>query len=303
MNGEGPSKDRENKKTDAGLPGLEFSRLISLERSLHWDTAKKFWSEKKNELGCSYNRYSVIEKGTAKASLDLAKKIIGALKMPEDSGLYAWVRDLMPDEKNRSYFPEPNSFEKVSHTPLMFVDKYKLNLLNENEFAFQLFTYITMFTFRGVSEDELTKNFQMNKIELKSLLNHLLKQRMILRNPGGTYEVPDEAWIQLPNLPDFIELKTKTFRQNVESHFSSPYFSKTTFEIGRLRLFTQEQIDMIRDKANSLGSWAGTLPDEPGAKPFNFMLAANVATFGHARKNLFKQDRKIIDRSAWGDET
>ena len=58
------------------LPGLEFSRLISMERALRWETAKKFWTEKKDELGCSYNRYSVIEKGTAKASLDLAKKII-----------------------------------------------------------------------------------------------------------------------------------------------------------------------------------------------------------------------------------
>ena len=111
------------------LPGLEFSRLISMERALRWESAKKFWTEKKDVLGCSYNRYSVIEKGTAKASLDLAKKIIQALGVAEDSGLYAWVRDLMPDEKSRSYFPEPNSFEKVSRTPLMYINEQKLKLL------------------------------------------------------------------------------------------------------------------------------------------------------------------------------
>ena len=171
MNGEGPSKDREKKNTDAGLPGLEFSRLISLERSLHWDTAKKFWSEKKDELGCSYNRYSVIEKGTAKASLDLAKKIIQALGVAEDSGLYAWVRDLMPDEKSRSYFPEPNSLDKVSRTPMMYIDENRLKLFNESEFAFQMAIYISMFTYRGVSEKELSENFQMNKL-YQSQLNY-----------------------------------------------------------------------------------------------------------------------------------
>ena len=261
------------------LPGLEFSRLISMERALRWETAKKFWTEKKDELGCSYNRYSVIEKGTAKASLDLAKKIIQALGVAEDSGLYAWVRDLMPDEKSRSYFPEPNSFEKVSRTPLMYINEQKLKLFYENEFAFQMATYISMFTFRGVSEEELIQTFQMNKLEVKSLLNQLLKHRIVLKNSQGDYEVPDEAWLQIPDLRDFRATRIKVFQQYIESHFSSPHFGDSTLEMGCSRLLSQRQIDLIKIKVQTLLSWIGMLPDEQGAIPWHFFGAANIAKF------------------------
>ena len=209
----------------------EFSFLISLERSLRWETAKKFWSEKKEELGCSYNRYAVIEKGTAKASLDLALRIIRALDITEDSGLFAWVRDLMPDEQTRGYFPDPNLSESFARTPLLFLNKAKTDLFRDEEYAFELAGYISMYTFRGVSEDELCTEFLMDKSEIKRILMLLLRRGVILKNPLGVYEVPDDSWIQIPDHSEFRFLKNRLFSQILDSQLSAPFNQETTIKL------------------------------------------------------------------------
>lgn len=270
----------------------EFSFLISLERSLRWETAKKFWSEKKEELGCSYNRYAVIEKGTAKASLDLALRIIRALDITEDSGLFAWVRDLMPDEQTRGYFPDPNLSESFARTPLLFLNKAKTDLFRDEEYAFELAGYISMYTFRGVSEDELCTEFLMDKSEIKRILMLLLRRGVILKNPLGVYEVPDDSWIQIPDHSEFRFLKNRLFSQILDSQLSAPFNQETTIKRFCVRPLSQKQLELIRAKCFALTSWIGMLPDEHDGQPYRFFLAGNLATFGNARKKIFEKEIK-----------
>ena len=270
----------------------EFSFFISLERSLRWETAKKFWSEKKEELGCSYNRYAVIEKGTAKASLDLAIRIIRALDITEDSGLFAWVRDLMPDEQTRGYFPDPNASDKIAKSPFLYLDNSRMTLFRKDKYAFKIAGYISIYTYRGVSEDELCKTFQMDKSEIKIRLMRLLRTGVLVKNSKGDYEVVNDSWIELPAYPEFRDLNTHLFKQVMEYHVSAPFAEKSTIERWCVRLLNQKQIKMVREKCLALSSWIGMLPDEHDGQPYRFFLAGNLATFGNARKKIFEKDIK-----------
>lgn len=273
--------------------GLDFSRLISMERSLRWPTAKMFWAEKKITLKCSYNRYAVIEKGTAKPSLDLARKIIAALGIEESSALHAWVRDLMPDEQCRNYFAEEDLKKSFSRTPLMHIDRARMELFAEHEFAFEMAAYISMHTYRGVSENELCQAFRMSKGEVKALLNQLLYRGVAVKNPKGMYEVPNEAWIQISDLSEFRQMKARLYQQVVESHLSSAHYSDSTLEIWCTRLLNQKQISMIRAKITALTSWIGMLPDEPDSVPYCVSGAGNPAQFGKSRKKIFSEEREL----------
>ena len=286
------SGDDESEST--GALNQDFSHLIFLERSLRRDTAKKFWSEKKEELGCSYNRYSVIENGTARASLDLALKIIRALGIKEESGLFAWVRDMMTDEESRGYFADPNIETKISHFPVMYLDKAKTDLFRDEEFAFDLAGYITVHTYRGVSEDEICQVFKFDKVEARKILIQLLQRGVIIKNSVGLFEVPDDSWIQIPDHHEFRLMKTRYFNQAIESHFTSPLSVDRTREVWSLRLLSQRQIEMLRSKCNALVNWIGMLPDEPGGEPYFFCIAGNQASFGKTRKKLFHEDREIL---------
>lgn len=295
MEQDNTKKNSGNDETEStGALSQDFSQLIFLERSLHWGTAKNFWSEKKEELGCSYNRYSVIENGTARASLDLALKIIRALGIKEDSGLFAWVRDMTTDEESRSYFADPNIETKISHFPVMYLDKAKTDLFRDEEFAFDLAGYITVHTYRGVSEDEICQVFKFDKVEARKILIKLLQRGVIIKNSVGLFEVPDGSWIQIPDHHEFRLMKTRFIHQAIESHFSTPYSDHKTLQVWYFRLLSQRQLQKARAKYNALVNWIGMLPDEPGGEPYNFCILGNQASFGKARKKLFHEDRDVL---------
>ena len=291
--GESPqNKAFEESKASASV-GKDFSRMISLKRSLRWPSAKKFWTEKKEELACSYNRYAVIEKGSARAGLDLAKRIIRALDIAGDSGLFAWVRDMMPDDQSRACFVDPAACENFARTPLLYLDRDRVRLFRDQEFAFEMAGYISMYTFRGVSEDELCKAFGLSKALVKDLINQLMLCGVVVKNPKDLYEVPDEAFAYLSDLPELKELRVKAFNRVVESHYSKPFVEGHTVEMAYMRLFSPEQMEKLRARVKSLASWVEMLPDEAESEPYYIGIAANPATFGRSRKKLFHADRDI----------
>ena len=277
------------------MPGLEFSRIISLERSLRWDTAKKFWAEKKDELGCSYNRYSVIEKGTARASLDLAKKIIQALDILEDSGLYAWVRDLMPDQRSRRYFSDPNFHGKIANTPVMYLSVDRMNLFRDEEFGLEMAAYISIFSFRGVSEDEIVEVFRMDRVDVKRLLNRLLTVDIIFQNLRGDYEVPDGGWIQIPQYSTFRPTKMRVFRQTMESHVSAIPNDHQSIEQNCVRSLNLKQIKLFQKKALALANLIGTFPDELNSHAYAFCIAGNYTKFGKKIQSFLGRGHKSVD--------
>ena len=273
--------------------GQDFAALISMERSVRWPTAKKFWTEKKDQLNCSYNRYAVIEKGSARSGLDLARKIIAALGIDESAALHAWVRDLMPDESCRNYFAGPELAKSFAQTPVMPMDRGRLELFTDHEFSFEMAVYIFMYTKRGVFEEELSQVFRVSRAEVRRLLALLLQRAVIVKNSDGSYEVRDEAWLQIPDFKELRPLNNRLYQGILESHVSTAYYEDLSMEIWCMRLLNQKQISMIRGKLMSLMKWIGMLPDEPDSVPYGFTGAGNLAQFGKSRKKIFREEREL----------
>ena len=196
----------------------DFSRLITNERILKFDTAKSFWNECKDILGCTYNRYAVVERGTAKPSLDLAIRITAALEIDESIALYAWVRDLMPDNQRKSHFIDFHSAKNIASYKSAPINPDQAKLFKENPISNEIASYISAYSWRGVSETELIKVFLMSKKEVQSIVKKLLFTETIELNRENLFIVPEEAWINIPDLSEYREARIRNFVLSIDSH-------------------------------------------------------------------------------------
>ena len=273
----------------------DFSKMITAERSVLWGTAKRFWEENKVLLNCSYNRYSSIERGTAKPSLELARKIITALKIDESTALHAWVRDLMPDKQAKAYFIDLQSSHNIPTYISKPITGDQSNLFRSDPLANEIASYISVYSWRGVSIKELASVFLMKRNDIREILNKLIYTDTIKLNSENLFQVSRETWISIPDLPEFRKTRVKNFGLAIDSHFSSSYIEDITIEQATFRLLTKQQINILRKAARGIARWLALLPDDTeNGRPYRFFCGGNLCKFGNNREKFAPEKRSTI---------
>lgn len=263
----------------------EFGKLVERERKKKWLSSKQFHKEKK--IDCTYPRYTVIENGrTPFASLKLAQQIIKALNIDESRALHAWVRDLMPPDK-KAYFVDLNEDYYSSRlTTIVIDDEEKKYFFERSPLYKELSVYISMFSDRGVTFDELQNKFNIKKQDLMLILNQL-KILGILAEKNRKFVVPAGSWLTTPNTEEFRKAVSVVFADAVNSHFSGRYIEGESFEHSTLRLVDKELISELHLRLKNIARWFTVQPDKvKNGIPFRFFAGANYAVFGE-NKNKY----------------
>jgi len=271
----------------------DFSKLISHERAKKFRSAKTFWREKKEVLGVSYNRYAVIENGTVKSSLELAVKIIAALEIDECTAIHAFVRDIMPTKQLKAHFTDLHSSKNISNRAISITEDQS-KLFKSSPIANEIAGYISINSDRGVSVQEICESFSMKKESVKEILHKLLFADFIKKKNKTLYQVPDGAWINIPDLSEFRESRLQHFASAVDSHFSTDYHENITIEQSTFRVLSKRQVNMLRSRARRLARWLSALPDEKG-EAYRFFCGGNICKFGNNKGNFVPKDRLIIE--------
>ena len=276
-------------------PGFDFSKLIARERSTRWVTAKDFWNSKKELLCCTYNRYSVIEAGKAKPSLDLARRIIEALEIDESTALHAWVRDLMPDNLSKSYFIDLQSSLNTPTYRAIAITEEQSKSFRDCPLSNEIAVYISMYSGKGVTLKELALEFAMKKSELKPILQKLINNS-IVRESKGTYSIYEHAWINIPDFSEFRESRNRNFELSINSHFSTNYTEEITIEQSTTRLLSKKQINLVRQVARGIARWITLLPEDfKNGIPYRFFCGGNISKHGNNRVSIAPDNRTIND--------
>ena len=274
--------------------GQEFAHLILNERLKRWRSAKTFWRDKKEILKISYNRYSVVESGSIRPSLNLALNIVEALEIDESTAIHAFVRDLMPTPQLKSHFIDLQSAQNIASFRALSITEEQSKLFKKSPVANEMASYISIHSDRGVSIKEIAEKFSMKIEYVKDVVHSLIHAEIVSKSGKNLYTIPNGAWINTPDLSEFRESRVRSFSLTIDSHFSSDYLEQVTIEQTTFRILSNRQINMIRSIARSLARWISSLPDEKG-KPYRFFCGGNLCQFGNNRKSFVPTNRRVID--------
>lgn len=260
--------------------------MIHRSRIRKYPTASEFYKSK--NLSCTYQRYVNIEKGY-RPSIKLALEIIEALSVDESSALYAWVRDLMPDEKRKGYFVDLGAQEEKLLSSIQISQEHA-ELFADDPVYFELLGYISMYSHRRVSIKELSKTFKMTPQNIKERIRKLNIYNLVQIDEKKLCFINSDSWVGVPEFDEFLLLRRKNFVNGIESHFSSNFVKGKTIEHITTRLVTDRQIVELNSKIRSLLNWFWSLPNPlSGEKPYSLCIAGNNTRFGNSKINLLRK--------------
>lgn len=219
---------------------MEFAKFVTEERQKHWKSARNFFEQA--GIDCSYFYYKKVENGHV-PEIKIAHAILKALNANMRKGLYAWVRDQMPDAQTRAMFVEmgdapPRSAKQTSPDQSLVVNRMQKKLIESDPVYWEIITYISTYhDFYKPDEKKLASEFRIPVQQMRKYLVDLYDHGMIERTNAGEYFTKE--WIFIPYEEEFTSTRDFNFKTAVKKFLRSP--DKKKFRTTITRLLSAEQ--------------------------------------------------------------
>ena len=263
---------------------MEFARLVREARQKENKSARNFFSNSK--ISCSYANYARIEKG-ALPDASLAVEILKYLKLNIRTGLYALVRDRMPDAETKAMFLEmkdrpPRSSNQESQSRSLVVNRMQKKLLESDPVYWELITYLSTFDgFRRFLDRDLARIFKTPVVKLRKQLQELFDYGLIEQDKEKHFYTKE--WIFVPYEKEFENLRNFNFGHATKKFLKSKDEDK--FRTTVTRLLTQKQRgeleSLVRAFTNSVID-IDQVEDPTNAKACTIGVFCSERNFGNA---------------------
>ena len=263
---------------------MEFARLVREARQKDYKSARKFFSE--SNISCSYANYARIENG-ALPDTPLAIEILKYLNLNTRTGLYALVRDQMPDAETKAMFLEigdqpPRSSNQDSPVRSLVVNRMQTKLLKSDSIYWELVTYLSTFDgFKKFLDRELARIFKTPISEIRSRLRELYDYGLIEQDEENRYYTKE--WIFVPFEKEFEDLRDFNFGNAAKKFLKSKDGSKFRTTVTRLLTPKQraELEGIVRAFTNSVVD-IDQVEDPATARPCTIGVFYSERRFGNA---------------------
>ena len=219
---------------------MEFAKFVSEERQKKFKSARQFFEQA--GIDCSYFYYKKVENGHV-PEIKIAMAILKALNANTRKGLYAWVRDHMPDSQSKAMFVEiggdqHRSAKQTSPDQSLVINRMQKKLIESDPVYWEIVTYVSTYnSFFMPDEKKIAAVLKLPIAEARRYLQELYDHGMIEKNAKGEYFTKE--WIFIPYEEEFVSTRDFNFKNAVKKFLKAN--DKKKFRTTITRLLTDEQ--------------------------------------------------------------
>jgi len=254
----------------------ELSIVLKKLRSIKEQTATRFWSNNKKNLGVSYEAFKHYENGERIPSIEYLRRIAPLIGSEYRTLCHLWARAQMPDDESKSFFDGAPGFSANISTRAKPEEIYRFsrsdvkNLLESPQLYMVSVFMAAYHDSKPFSVSEIMKFSELNKTETKKLINTLMDMGLVVSINKDQYKSRYKVF-DIPRDDEFFkpirDKNFKTFGDKVLKNFSTE--KRNRGEAQRFTFSTRltpELQRMIQSKLSELESHFDTIPAGNGER-------------------------------------